>query len=86
MPHCSAGAAALVLLGGAGVETGFVHVHLAGPGTGAALTAVTGCTQLEQASGTLEQVNDSSLVTQTASGQPVTVTTTASTFVAMVAY
>jgi hypothetical protein len=44
-----------------------------------ALTAVTGCAQLEQASGTLEQVNGSSLVIKTASGRPVTVTTTATT-------
>ena len=42
-----------------------------------------GCTQVEQADGTLEQVNGSSLVIQTASGQPVTVTTTAATFVSM---
>ena len=58
-------------------------MHLSGPGTETALTAVTGCTQLEQADGTLEQVNGSSLVIKTASGQPVTVTTTASTFVSM---
>ena len=76
-------AAALVLLAGVGAVTGLVHVHLSGPGTETALTAVTGCTQLEQADGTLEQVNGSSLVIKTASGQPVTVTTTASTFVSM---
>ena len=76
-------AAALVLLVGVGAVTGLVHVHLSGPSTETALTAVTGCTQLEQADGTLEQVNGSSLVIQTASGQPVTVTTTASTFVSM---
>jgi hypothetical protein len=44
---------------------------------------VTGCTRLDQAEGTLEQVNGTSLVIKTASGQPVTVTTTASTFVNM---
>ncbi len=76
-------AAALVLLVGVGAVTGLVHVQLSGPGTQTALTAVTGCTQLEQADGTLEQVNGSSLVIKTASGQPVTVTTTAATFVSM---
>jgi hypothetical protein len=74
-------AAALVLLVGVGTVTGLVHVRLGGPSTEAALTAVTGCTQLEQADGTLEQVTGTSLVIKTASGQPVTVTTTASTFV-----
>jgi hypothetical protein len=78
-------AAALVLLLGAGSVTGLVHVHLGGgaPGTGTILTAVSGCTGLELASGTLEQVTGSSLVIKTASGQPVTVTTTATTFVDM---
>ena len=76
-------AAAFVLLVGVGAVTGLVHVHLSGTSTETALTAVTGCTQLEQADGTLKQVNGSSLVIQTASGQPVTVTTTASTFVSM---
>ncbi len=76
-------AAALVLLVGVGAVTGLVHVHLSGPGTETALTAVTGCTQLEQAHGTLEQVHGSSLVIKTANGQPVTVTTTASTLVSM---
>ena len=76
-------AAALVLLVGVGTVTGLVHVHLSGPSTQTVLTAVTGCTQIEQADGTLEQVNGSSLVITTASGQPVTVTTTATTFVSM---
>ncbi len=76
-------AAALVLLVGVGAVTGLVHVHLSGPSTQTALTAVTGCTQLEQADGMLEQVKGSSLVIQTVSGQPVTVTMTASTFVSM---
>ncbi len=76
-------AAALVLLAGVGEVTGYVHVHLSGPGTGTALTAVTGCSQLEQADGTLERVNGSSLVIKAASGRPVTVTTTATTFVSM---
>jgi len=74
-------AAALVLLVGIGAATGLVHVHLSGHSTGTVLTAVTGCAGVEQASGALEQVNGSSLVIKTASGQPVTVTTTASTFV-----
>jgi hypothetical protein len=68
---------------GVGAATGYVHVHISGPRTGAVLTAVTGCSQLEQADGTLERVNGSSLVITTAGGQPVTVTTTASTFVAL---
>ena len=68
---------------GVGEVAGVVHVHLSGPGTGTALTAVTGCTQLDQADGTLAHVNGSSLVIKTASGQPVTVTTTATTFVSM---
>ena len=75
--------AALVLLVGVGAVTGLVHVHLSGPSTGTALTAVTGCTQLEQADGTLERVDGSSLVIQTVSGQPVTVTTTTSTLMFM---
>ena len=76
-------AAALALLVGLGEVTGYVHVHLSGPGTGTALTAVTGCSQIQLADGTLEQVNGSSLVIKAASGQPVTVTTTATTFVSM---
>jgi hypothetical protein len=76
-------AAALVLLIGLGVVTGLVHVHLSGPNAETALTAVTGCTQIQQADGTLKQVNGSSLVIQTASGRPVTVTTTASTIMSM---
>lgn len=76
-------AAALVLLAGVGVATGLVHVSLSGPSTQTATTAVTGCTQLRQADGTLRQVNGSSLVIQTASGRPVTVTTTATTFVSI---
>ena len=72
-------AAALVLLVGVGVVTGVVHVHFGNNGTETTLTAVTGCTQLQQADGTLEQVNGSSVVIKTASGQPVTVTTTAIT-------
>jgi hypothetical protein len=83
MVAAGSAAAALVLLAGIGEATGFVHVHLNGPGTQTVLVAVTGCTQLQQAEGTLERVNGGSLVIQTASGQPVTVTTTAATFVSM---
>jgi Domain of unknown function (DUF5666) len=79
-------AAALVLLAAVGYgASSFVHITFgaAGTGAGTVLTAVNGCTGLEQAVGTLEQVNGTSLVIKTASGQPVTVTTTASTFVSM---
>jgi hypothetical protein len=76
-------AAALVLLVVAGVAAGVVHVHFGGGAPQTTLTAVTGCSQVEQADGTLEQVHGSSLVIKTASGQPVTVTTTATTFVSM---
>ena len=79
----SSAAAALVLLAGVGAVTGFVHVHLSGHGSQPVLTAVTGCAKLEQADGTLEQVTGGSLVIKTASGQPVTVTTTASAFVSL---
>jgi hypothetical protein len=71
-------AAALVLLAGVGVVAGVVHVHL-GNSSETTLTAVTGCAQLEQTNGTLERVNGNSVVIKTASGQPVTVTTTATT-------
>jgi hypothetical protein len=74
----TAAAAALVLGGGLTVA---LSSHA--PGTGAdattALTTVNGCAQLEQAAGTLERVNGGSVVIKTASGQPVTVTTTATT-------
>jgi hypothetical protein len=76
-------AAALVLLVGVGEVTGVVDVSFGNNGTETALTAVTGCSQIEQAHGTLEQVHGGSLVIKTASGQPVTVTTTAATFMAM---
>src|SRR5271169_4959362 len=47
-------AAALILLFGIGAVTGLVHVHLSSPSpsTEPVLTAVTGCSQLEQADGT----------------------------------
>jgi hypothetical protein len=72
-------AAALVLLVGVGVGSGLVQVNLSGPHAKTVLTAVGGCAALQSATGTLEQVNGSSLVIKTASGQPLTVTTTAAT-------
>ena len=74
-------AAALVLLVGIGALTGLVHVRIStGPSTEPLLTALTGCSQLEQADGTLEAVNGSNLIIQTTSGRSVTVTTNMSTF------
>jgi hypothetical protein len=72
-------AAALVLLLAIGSALGVVHVHFSGGGSRTTLAAVTGCAQLEQASGTLERVNGSSVVIKAPSGQLVTVTTTAAT-------
>jgi len=74
-------AAALVLLVVIGSAAGVVDVHFGGGGGGTqtTLTAVTGCAQLEQANGTLERVNGNSVVIKAASGQLVTVTTTAAT-------
>jgi hypothetical protein len=76
-------AAALVLVAGVGyAASSVVHISFGSGGTGGAqatLTAVSGCPALDQASGTLVQVNGSSLVIRTASGQPLTVTTTAGT-------
>ena len=75
--------AAVVLLAGVGVATGTVKVHLPGRSRETILASVRGCSQLEQADGTLEQVNGSRLVIQTSTGQPVTLTTTASTFMSI---
>lgn len=73
-------AAALVLLVGVGVAAGVVHVHFSGSGSSQpTLTAVSGCTQVQQASGTLERVSGTDVVVKTASGQLVTVTTTPAT-------
>jgi hypothetical protein len=72
-------AAALILLVVIGSAAGVVQVHFGGGGTQTTLTAVTGCAQLEQANGTLERVNGNSVVIKAASGQLVTVTTTAAT-------
>ena len=80
-------AAAVILLGGAGYAlTAAFAWHAAGPAGStktAALTAVRGCARLAQVTGTLEQVNGTALVIQAPSGQPVTVTTTASTRVSL---
>jgi hypothetical protein len=73
-------AAALVLAGAAGYGAAPALTRHA---SGTVLTAVGGCATLRLAEGTLEQVNGTSLVIKTASGQPVTVTTTASTAVSM---
>jgi hypothetical protein len=81
-----AAAAALVLFGAVGYAASkFIHISFgtAGTGTGTVLTAVSGCAGLEQAVGTLTQVNGSSLVIRTATGQPVIVTTMAATLVSM---
>lgn len=76
-------AAALVLFVGVGTMTGYVHFSTSGSGTETTVTAVTGCSKLQLAAGTLEQVNGGSLVIKTASGRPVTVTTTAATPISM---
>jgi outer membrane lipoprotein SlyB len=82
-------AAAIVLAAatGAGVAAGVVHISVgsgsSGSSAGPALTAVSGCSALQEATGTLQQVNGTTLVIKTASGQPVTVTTTPSTFLSM---
>ena len=73
-------AAALVLVGAAGYGAATALTRHA---SGTVLTAVGGCATLREAEGTLGQVNGTSLVLKTASGQPVTVTTTASTAVSM---
>jgi hypothetical protein len=73
-------AAALVLVAAAGYGAATALTRHA---SGTVLTAVGGCATLRQAEGTLERVNGTSLVIKTASGQPVTVTTTASTAVSM---
>jgi hypothetical protein len=77
-------AAALVLLGGAGYGliaalNGHAPAAAGTSTTTTALTTVSGCAALRQADGTLEQVNGTSLVIKTASGQKVTVTTMGST-------
>jgi hypothetical protein len=72
-------AAALILLFGAGIVAGVVHVHLSGAGAGTAVTSVSGCSRLRQAAGTVERAGGRSVVIRTASGRLVTVTTTKST-------
>jgi len=73
-------AAALVVLGGAGY---WVSSAFSRPAAGTVLTAVSGCAGTELANGTLEQVNGTSLVIGTSSGQRVTVTTSASAVVSV---
>ena len=73
-------AAALVLVGAAGYGAATALTRHA---SGTVLTAVGGCATLREAEGTLGRVNGTSLVLKTASGEPVTVTTTASTAVSM---
>jgi len=75
----AAAAAALVVLGGAGY---WATTALTRHAPSTVFTAVSGCAGLELAHGTLERVNGS-LVIKTASGQPVTVTTTPSTKVSV---
>lgn len=73
-------AAAFVLLVGVGIASGVVHVHFSGSGSSTTtLTAVSGCPQLQQASGTLERVSGADVVIKAASGQLVTMTTTPAT-------
>ena len=80
MVAVTSAAAALVLLVVIGTAAGLVHVNLSGSGSETAtLTSVSGCARLEQADGTLERVNGAGVVIKTASGQLVTVTTTATT-------
>jgi hypothetical protein len=74
----SAAAAALVL-GGAGYGLTAALTRSAPVVTTASLTAVSGCDDLEQAEGTLTQVNGDSVVVTTSSGQRVTATTSATT-------
>lgn len=83
MVTAASAAAALVLVAVIGAVTGVVHVQLGGHSSEPVLTSVSGCNEFEQADGTLEEVNGTSLVVQTAAGQPLTVTAMASTFVSM---
>jgi hypothetical protein len=86
-----AGLSAAGVAAGTALALGLTGVFGSAParGTGtiqtaaAALTAVNGCAGLKQADGTLGQVTGTSLVIKTATGQPVTVTTTASTMVSL---
>jgi hypothetical protein len=77
------GAAAVVMLGGV---VAILSGHPPGTtdaGNGRALAAVSGCSALGEASGTLAQVNRGNLVIRTASGRLATVTTTAATQIAV---
>jgi Domain of unknown function (DUF5666) len=68
-------------LGGSGPPAGAPKAN-GSRGTGAGLTAVSGCPGLEATSGTLDRVNGASLVLKTAGAAAVTVTASASTNVA----
>jgi hypothetical protein len=77
-------AAALVLVAGVGYGASkVVHISFGTGGTssGPVLTALSGCSSLEQANGALERVSGSSLIIKSASGQTATVKTTAATMV-----
>jgi hypothetical protein len=78
-------AAAFVLLGGVGYAVDAALAgHTASPASGAktaAFVKVSGCAALAEVTGTLQQVNGTSLAVQTSNGQSVTVTVTPSTLV-----
>jgi hypothetical protein len=76
----AATAAAVVALGGVGYGLA-ARAHSPSPAASTALAAVRGCAALKQVYGTLTQVNSTSVVIETASGQAVTVTTSATTAV-----
>lgn len=77
----AAAAAAPVLLVGLGVLTGTVHVRLSSRSSSTVLTAVSGCSQLEQAQGPLVKRVGNLLVIRTANARELTLTTTERTFV-----
>jgi anti-sigma factor RsiW len=76
----AAAAAAVVMLGGVGYGLATRTRSPSSP-VPTALAAVRGCAALKQVYGTLTQVNSTSAVIDTTSGQAVTVTTTATTAV-----
>lgn len=81
--HVLVAAAAAVVVVAGGTAYGLTAGLTAGTGgtapAAAGLTAVNGCSELVGTSGTLEQVNGTSLVVNTPGGPTVTVTTTPST-------
>jgi hypothetical protein len=74
-------AAAVLVAGGAGYGLSAVAGGAHRAAAVVRLTAVTGCPQLKAAQGTLERAHGTSLILKTSPGQPVTVTTSASTAV-----